>query len=91
MQGFPDVEHMLRALQPREPVYCVYPEVYRESTRRFVAGFPGRVLYAVKLRIDPDLLARHAAIMKTGVPGVAYVRLGADVAWPEKLQVRLPP
>jgi HlyD family secretion protein len=50
-----------------------------------------KLMFRVKVRIDPALLARHGAIMKTGVPGVAYVRLGADVAWPEKLQVRLPP
>lgn len=50
-----------------------------------------KLMFRVKVRIDPALLARHGAIMKTGVPGVAYVRLGADVAWPESLQVRLPP
>lgn len=49
-----------------------------------------KLMFRVKVRIDPGLLARHAAIMKTGVPGVAYVRLGADVAWPEFLRVRLP-
>jgi len=50
-----------------------------------------KLMFRVKVRIDPTLLAKHSAIMKTGVPGVAFVRLGADVAWPEKLQVRLPP
>ena len=50
-----------------------------------------KLMFRVKVRIDPALLAKHGAIMKTGVPGVAYVRLGADVAWPNKLQVRLPP
>lgn len=50
-----------------------------------------KLMFRVKVRIDPTLLATHGAIMKTGVPGVAYMRLGADVAWPEKLQVRLPP
>jgi HlyD family secretion protein len=49
-----------------------------------------KLMFRVKVRIDPALLARHSAIMKTGVPGVAYVRLGADVTWPESLQVRLP-
>jgi len=39
-------------------------------------------MFRVKVRIDPALLAKHAAIMKTGVPGIAYVRLGADVEWP---------
>jgi HlyD family secretion protein len=50
-----------------------------------------KLMFRVKVRIDPVLLAKHRAIMKTGVPGVAYVRLGADVAWPENLAVRLPP
>ena len=50
-----------------------------------------KLMFRVKVRIDPELIAKHSAIMKTGVPGVAYVRLGADVAWPDKLQVRLPP
>jgi len=50
-----------------------------------------KLMFRVKVRIDPVLLAKHSAIMKTGVPGVAYVRLGADVAWPETLQVHLPP
>lgn len=49
-----------------------------------------KLMFRVKVRIDPTLLARHSAIMKTGVPGVAYVRLGAQVEWPESLQVRLP-
>ncbi|MDH3460516.1 MAG: HlyD family efflux transporter periplasmic adaptor subunit [Burkholderiaceae bacterium] len=50
-----------------------------------------KLMFRVKVRIAPGLLAKHAAIMKTGVPGVAYVRLGTDVVWPEALQTRLPP
>ncbi len=50
-----------------------------------------KLMFRVKVRIEPALLARHADIMKTGMPGVAYVRLAADVEWPERLQVRLPP
>ncbi|MDH3460336.1 MAG: HlyD family efflux transporter periplasmic adaptor subunit [Burkholderiaceae bacterium] len=50
-----------------------------------------KLMFRVKVQIDPLLLAKHGAIMKTGVPGVAYVRLGADVEWPTSLQVRLPP
>jgi HlyD family secretion protein len=49
-----------------------------------------KLMFRVKVRIDPALLAQHRAIMKTGVPGVAYVRLGDDVAWPQALRVRLP-
>jgi HlyD family secretion protein len=49
-----------------------------------------KLMFRVKVRIAPELLAKHRTIMKTGVPGVAYVRLGTDVAWPENLQVKLP-
>lgn len=53
---FASVPDMLRAWRPAEPVYCIYPDVYLENTRRFVAGFPGRVLYAVKVNDDPRVL-----------------------------------
>ncbi len=49
-----------------------------------------KLMFRVKVRIDPELLTKHGAIMKTGVPGVAYLRLGTDISWPESLQVRLP-
>ena len=50
-----------------------------------------KLMFRVKVRIDPELLAQHGSFIKTGVPGVAYLRLGADVEWPETLHVRLPP
>ena len=56
MDRFVDTTEMLRALAPDQPVYCVYPHVYRDSTRRFLAGFPGRVLYAVKANNEPIVL-----------------------------------
>jgi HlyD family secretion protein len=49
-----------------------------------------KLMFRVKVQIDPELLATHADIMKTGVPGTTYVRLGTDVVWPEQLQVHLP-
>jgi ornithine decarboxylase len=53
---FSDVGEMLRDWRPREPVYCIYPHVYRETAREFLRGFPGRVLYAVKANDDPDVV-----------------------------------
>jgi HlyD family secretion protein len=50
-----------------------------------------KLMFRVKVRIDPAVLARHAPLMKPGLPGTAYVRLAANVVWPEELQVRLPP
>ena len=48
---------MLRALAPREPVYCIYPQACRDAAAELLRGFPGRVLYAVKANDDPDVLA----------------------------------
>ncbi len=53
---FGSVAEMLRALDPREPVYCIFPHVYRDNTRTFLRGFPGRVLYAVKANAEPRVL-----------------------------------
>jgi len=50
-----------------------------------------KLMFRVKVRIPPDVLAMHEALIKTGVPGVTYVRLGPDVAWPADLRTRLPP
>jgi HlyD family secretion protein len=47
--------------------------------------------FRVKARIDPELLARYETLVKTGLPGVAYVQLKPDAPWPEHLEPRLPP
>ena len=53
---FASVGDMLSAWRPHEPVYCIYPDVYRETARAFLDGFPGRVLYAVKANDDPAII-----------------------------------
>lgn len=50
-----------------------------------------KLMFRVKVRVDPRVLATDPAIAKAGLPGIGYVRLGADVAWPGQLQVRPPP
>lgn len=49
-----------------------------------------KLTFRVKVRIDPELLEKHMEQVKTGVPGVAYIRLNKDSAWPENLEVKLP-
>lgn len=49
-----------------------------------------KLMFRVKVRIDPELLKKHREQVKTGLPGVAYVRLDGNAAWPESLQVKLP-
>jgi HlyD family secretion protein len=49
-----------------------------------------RLMFRIKARIDPALLRQHIREVKTGVPGVAYIRLDPQAQWPANLQVRLP-
>lgn len=49
-----------------------------------------KLMFRVKARIAPDLLQRYVRDVKTGLPGMAYVRLDPGAEWPPALQVRLP-
>lgn len=49
-----------------------------------------KLMFRIRARIAPELLRQHIDQVKTGLPGVAYVRLDPQVSWPESLQVRLP-
>jgi ornithine decarboxylase len=52
----PPVDEVVRSLRPSEPVHCIRPEVLRATAERFVASFPGEVLYAVKCNPEPAVL-----------------------------------
>lgn len=49
-----------------------------------------KLMFRIKARIDPDLLKRHLHQVKTGLPGMAYVRLDPQADWPPDLEVSLP-
>jgi HlyD family secretion protein len=49
-----------------------------------------KLMFRVKARIDPGLLRRYQALVKTGIPGQAYVQLDPSAVWPAVLQIRLP-
>lgn len=44
-----------------------------------------KLMFRIKVKIPQDLLKAHAKRVKTGLPGVAYVRLDANAAWPDSL------
>jgi HlyD family secretion protein len=50
-----------------------------------------KLMFRIKAQIDPELLRKHITRVKTGLPGMAYVRLDPRVDWPPQLQVKLPP
>jgi len=45
-----------------------------------------KLMFRVKVRVDPDLLRAHAAEVRTGLPGVAYVRTDPKIDWPAFLR-----
>lgn len=49
-----------------------------------------KLMFRVKVTIDPALLKAHLNAVKTGVPGSAYVLLDQQQDWPENLAVKLP-
>jgi ornithine decarboxylase len=53
---FATVESMLQSRRPVAPVYCLHAQVYTETAREFIAGFPGRVLYAVKANDHAEVI-----------------------------------
>jgi len=49
-----------------------------------------KLVFRVKAQIDPELLKKHRAQVKTGLPGLAYVKLDPQAQWPASLEVKLP-
>ena len=49
-----------------------------------------KLMFRVKARIDPALLEKHLKQVKTGLPGVAWLKLDAQAPWPENLSVKVP-
>ena len=47
-----------------------------------------KLMFRVKAKIDPALLKKYISWVKTGVPGVAYVKLDPKAPWPKNLQLK---
>jgi HlyD family secretion protein len=45
-----------------------------------------KLMFRVRVRVDPERLAAHAESVRSGLPGVAYVRVDPAAAWPARLQ-----
>ena len=49
-----------------------------------------KLMFRVKARIDPNLLKKHIKQVKTGLPGVAWLKLDTQTEWPVFLTVKVP-
>lgn len=46
-----------------------------------------KMMFRVRARIDPALLRKYQDQVKTGLPGVAYLKLAPEAEWPAHLQL----
>ena len=44
-----------------------------------------KLMFRVKVKIQPDFLKKYVELTKTGVPGETYVRIDSNAEWPEHL------
>jgi HlyD family secretion protein len=49
-----------------------------------------KLMFRVRATIPEDLLRKHIRQVKTGLPGVAYLRLDPNARWPAQLESKLP-
>ncbi|MDL2336407.1 MAG: efflux RND transporter periplasmic adaptor subunit [Pseudomonadota bacterium] len=50
-----------------------------------------KLMFRVKAQLDRELLIKHVKLVKTGLPGVAWVKLDPQAPWPAELAVKVPP
>ena len=50
-----------------------------------------KLMFRIKATIPADLLRKHLTKVKTGLPGVAYVKIDPNAMWPAHFAVKLPP
>jgi HlyD family secretion protein len=49
-----------------------------------------KLIFRVKLQVDPKVLGKYHTEVKTGVRGMGFVRSDSSVPWPDDLVVKLP-
>jgi len=50
-----------------------------------------KLMFRIRVRIDPERLKGREAIVRSGLPGMAYVLIDPSVVWPASLQASPPP
>ena len=81
---------MLDALADPVPAKVVYVAPRAQFTPKEVETRNERekLMFRIKVSVDPAWLATHATLAKPGMPGVAYIKLSADTDWSAQLPVR---
>lgn len=75
------------------PAYVNYVASVAQFTPKSVETESERekLMFRIRARIEPELLRRHIEQVKTGLPGMAYLKLDPETTWPEHLEIRITP
>ena len=49
-----------------------------------------KLMFRVKAQFSRDLLQKHLKMIKTGLPGVAWLKLDPLATWPKNLEIKVP-
>ena len=81
---------MLDALPDPVPAKVVFVSPRAQFTPKEVETRNERekLMFRVKVKVEPSWLAAHAAQAKPGMPGVVYLQTDANVKWPAVFPVR---
>lgn len=79
------------------PQYVIPAEVsYVSSTAQFTpktietASERQKMMFRVKAQINHDLLHKYFKQVKTGLPGIAWLKIDPNATWPENLKIKVP-
>jgi HlyD family secretion protein len=79
------------------PQYVIPAKIsYVASTAQFTpktvetASERQKLMFRVKARIDRALLEKHLKLVKTGLPGMAWLKLDPQARWPANLEIKVP-
>ncbi len=79
------------------PLYVIPAQIsYVASTAQFTpksvetSSERQKLMFRVKAQFSRDLLQKHLKTVKTGLPGVAWIKLDAAAKWPANLEIKVP-
>jgi HlyD family secretion protein len=86
----------VRIVLDAAPQYVIPATIsYVASTAQFTpktvetASERQKLMFRVKARISRDLLQKHLKLVKTGLPGVAWLKLDPQAQWPANLIIKV--
>jgi HlyD family secretion protein len=73
------------------PGYISFVAADAQFTPKFVETKDERekLMFRAKVQVSREVLAAYPGLVKAGVPGVAYVKVSRQAAWPKRLEVKL--